>query len=440
MNPFIIYIIKSAVYLSGFYVVYRLFLSSDTMYGRNRAFIILSVISAMILPMITIQTNRPLNFPLFGKVLSEILVSGNASGTLHSGSGSGILPVYRWIYIIYISGVVLFAAKLVVDLLELAFLITRQKKSDSNLIRFHGLNTSGFSAFGHIFINEKLSRSEEAEIIRHEQNHLDHNHSSDIIFIEIIRAIQWFNPAIHLFGSSLRAVHEYQADKECISLGINVNRYQKLLLNQVFKSKVFTITNSFSNPSLIKRRMIMMTKKQSKSLSNLKLILILPVIGAVMMAFSSYDDQATSSQNLPEVMAPPPPPPPPADGNTGSVQVQVKDETTLEKYGTETEPFVVVEEMPEFPGGESVMLNYLGENTNYPLSAKEKNIQGKVIIRFCVNSSGGVERATVLKGVDPELDMEALRVVNTLPKFKPGRQGGKEVPVWYMVPINFTLK
>ena len=138
MNPLIIYIIKSAVYLSGFYLVYRLFLSSDTMYGRNRAFIILSVISAMILPIITIQTNRPLIFPVFGKVLSEILVSGNVSDKMNSGSGSGILPVYRWIYIIYISGVVLFAAKLTIDLIELAFLINRQKKSGSNLIRFHG--------------------------------------------------------------------------------------------------------------------------------------------------------------------------------------------------------------------------------------------------------------------------------------------------------------
>ena len=96
--------------------------------------------------------------------------------------------------------------------------------------------------------------------------------------------------------------------------------------------------------------------------------------------------------------------------------------------------------MPAFPGGESGMLNYLGKNTNYPRNAMEKNIQGKVIIRFCVNASGGVDRASVLKGVDPELDQEALRVVNTLPKFKPGRQGGKEVPVWFMVPINFTLK
>ncbi|MGD0755621.1 MAG: energy transducer TonB, partial [Bacteroidales bacterium] len=71
---------------------------------------------------------------------------------------------------------------------------------------------------------------------------------------------------------------------------------------------------------------------------------------------------------------------------------------------------------------------------------KENNIQGKVIVRFCVTAKGGVNQVSVLKGVDPELDKEAMRVVTTLPPFKPGKQGGKPVPVWYMVPIAFTLK
>jgi len=106
----------------------------------------------------------------------------------------------------------------------------------------------------------------------------------------------------------------------------------------------------------------------------------------------------------------------------------------------EAEPFVVVEEMPMFPGGEVALLQYIGEHTQYPEVAKENNVQGKVIVRFCVTSKGGVDKVSILKGVDPELDKEAIRVVQTLPAFKPGKQGGKPVPVWYMVPINFTLK
>ncbi len=80
------------------------------------------------------------------------------------------------------------------------------------------------------------------------------------------------------------------------------------------------------------------------------------------------------------------------------------------------------------------------ENTKYPEAAKANNIQGRVIVRFCITETGGIEKISVLKGVDPELDKEAVRVVSTLPAFQPGKQGGKAVPVWYMVPISFALK
>jgi len=175
-----------------------------------------------------------------------------------------------------------------------------------------------------------------------------------------------------------------------------------------------------------------------------------------------------------QIAPPPPPPPPPQDVvqqqkyvppvvvdsvkpeevtqlmTADQAQVEVKDEEVIEpiqevkeevqEEETEAEPFVVVEEMPMFPGGETELLTWISQHTQYPEVAKENNIQGKVIVRFCVTAKGTVDRVSILKGVDPELDKEAIRVVQTLPPFKPGKQGGKPVPVWYMVPINFTLK
>jgi TonB family protein len=102
-------------------------------------------------------------------------------------------------------------------------------------------------------------------------------------------------------------------------------------------------------------------------------------------------------------------------------------------------PYVVVEEMPMFPGGDSALLSFIAMNTRYPETAKTNNIQGRVIARFCVTSTGSVDRVNVLKGVSPEIDQEAIRVVSSLPAFKPGKQGGKPVSVWYMVPITFAL-
>jgi len=120
-----------------------------------------------------------------------------------------------------------------------------------------------------------------------------------------------------------------------------------------------------------------------------------------------------------------------------AVQPVVKEKTSPPEQEV---PFVVVEEMPMFPGGDSTLIAYINNNTKYPESAKNNKIQGKVIVRFCVSATGNVDRISVLKGVSSELDAEATRVVGSLPQFKPGRQGGKPVPVWYMVPVNFALK
>ena len=424
MNTLIIYMVKAAVYLAAFYAVYTLLLSKDTMYGRNRLFILLSVVSSLVLPFAIIRFSNSNNLSLFGKVLSDIFIDGNKVQAA-SSTGTGMNAV-QVVYRIYVTGVVIFGLKLIIDFAELFLLILRNKGRYGHIIRFQGLKTAGFSAFGHVFINTRLSDWEVDEIIRHEQNHLDYYHSIDIIFIEIAKVIQWFNPFIYLFGRSLRAIHEYQADAGCINTGIPVCNYQRLLLNQVFKSKIFTVTNCFSNPTLIKKRMIMMTKKRSNALANLKLLMVLPVIAIVLLVISSCSQKNEAKENVIEMAPPPPPPPPPAP---------------VADADSKAAPFVDVDEMPVFPGGEVGLLKFIMENTLYPEASKNKGIQGKVIVRFAVEADGSVDKVSILKGVDPELDKEAFRVVTALPAFeKPGIKDGKKVAVWYMVPINFTLK
>jgi TonB family protein len=114
------------------------------------------------------------------------------------------------------------------------------------------------------------------------------------------------------------------------------------------------------------------------------------------------------------------------------------DQTKSFRSGEE-EPFVVVEEMPMFPGGDSLLLETIKSNTQYPEAAKAAGIEGRVILRFCITAQGKVDRVSVLKGINADIDKEAMRVVSTLPDFKPGKQGGVAVPVWYMVPVTFSL-
>ena len=125
------------------------------------------------------------------------------------------------------------------------------------------------------------------------------------------------------------------------------------------------------------------------------------------------------------------------DAEVVEVIEQIKEEVQEE---APREVFVVVEEMPSFPGGDIELLRFINDNINYPELAKENNIQGKVILRFCVTYKGTVDQVSIVRGVDPTLDQEAVRVVKMLPLWKPGKQGGKPVTVWYSLPVSFVLK
>lgn len=109
-------------------------------------------------------------------------------------------------------------------------------------------------------------------------------------------------------------------------------------------------------------------------------------------------------------------------------------------FNSEPEPAIFVEEMPSYPGGPEELLKFINENIDYPDEAVENGIEGRVIMRFVVSSSGSVTRIEVLKSVHPVIDNEASRVISMLPAWKPGRQNGKPVPVWFSVPVTFRIK
>jgi TonB family protein len=432
---------------------------------------------SLIMPFFIINIGERGNLYYFGKRLAEVFVTADSNSAVKTISDASSFSISTFIFKFYIAGIIVTGLKLTADIINLLFLIIRKRDKANQIIYFTGFNTAGFSAFGYIFINKSLSNEEADEIIKHEQNHIDQNHFLDIVFMEITKTFQWFNPAMYLFNRSLRAIHEYQADAGYLNSGTPVIRYQNLLLSHVFKTKIFNISNSFSNPSLIKKRMIMMTRKRSGASASFKLLLVVPVVAVFLLVISACEksfknniqtelaplpppppssgNQVLEIKEAPvytvakktESTLPPPPPPPTNDAGkeTGGTNNILKDKGEIinQEIITEEVPnevFVVVEEMPTFPGGETELMKFIYANIQYPDIAKEKNIQGRVILRFCVTYKGGVDQVTVLKSVDPGLDQEAIRVIKMLPAWTPGKQGGKPVNVWYSVPITFSLK
>ncbi len=215
-----------------------------------------------------------------------------------------------------------------------------------------------------------------------------------------------------------------------------------------------------------------------KTLSVLMGMIIALAILFVGFEWGTQDIKIATSEGVADIIAeeeieitrpeelPPPPPPPPApvvtevlnvvednveleqveiltsedDQREAQVQTYVAPAVVEEEEESAQQIFTVVEEMPQFPGGEGELLKFIARSIKYPVIAQENGIQGRVICAFVVNRDGTVVDAEVLRGVDPSLDKEALRVIGTMPKWTPGKQRGKPVRVKYTVPITFRLQ
>lgn len=184
----------------------------------------------------------------------------------------------------------------------------------------------------------------------------------------------------------------------------------------------------------------------------------------VVEGFGELEDQNVEEEIIPitrqEEIKPPPPPEPPKVTEVLNIvedDVEIEDELEIldteadqeteveiveieeEEEEEEAQVFFIVENMPEFPGGDLELRKHIAQNIQYPEIAKENGIQGRVFVQFVVNQRGNVEQVKVVRGVDPSLDKEAIRVIENLPSWKPGSQRGKPVKVSFTVPINFQL-
>ena len=175
-----------------------------------------------------------------------------------------------------------------------------------------------------------------------------------------------------------------------------------------------------------------------------------------------FEEEIIPITETPEQAAPPPPPEAPKvaelleivddkadieetttiinEDNQARVEVKYVPVQVVEEEPEEQTIFEVVENMPDFPGGQAALMQYLAKNIKYPTIAQENGTQGRVIVQFVVNKDGSIVDAKVVRSVDPYLDKEALRVINTMPKWKPGMQRGKPVRVKFTVPVMFRLQ
>ncbi|MEE4114622.1 MAG: M56 family metallopeptidase [Marinilabiliaceae bacterium] len=422
------YISGAVVSMATLYFFYLAFLSRDTHYNRNRIYLISSLLVSFILPALNINIGNN-TFAGLQANLPGIFNLGNI--TVTPGSAAPANQIHP-LLIVYLAGVLISFSLTLNSLLNIRRMIKQGRIKDSKVVMTNATGVSGFSAFGYIFLSESLSPEERAKITEHEARHINNKHFSDLAFIKIVSILFWFNPFIYLYERSLRAIHEFQADNEIISDGENILEYQKLLLNQLFRTSIFSVQSAFAGNTLIKKRLIMMTKQKTPIRAVLKLLLIIPLIVFLALLFScSKNEGVITDSNAAEDIE---------DIRLIQSDQDMAGADDINNSALEN-AFVVVEEMPTFMGGDvNKFREWVQQNVKYPEIAVKNGIQGKVFVLFLVNPDGSVSDINIMRGVDPVLDHEVIRVVKTSPLWVPGKQKGTEVAVKMSITVNFQLE
>ena len=440
------HLLPIAAAIAVLWLVYRLLFRNSNRLQFNRCFLLTSLLLSLAMPLLGLLSGlevpqmATLKQNLFnGMMLNEVIVTPYGQPVLPdvtvTASTQSHFSVWQVVAGIYLVGVGVMTLLFLIKLGRIVALIIRsqKRKMEGCTAVFTGREQGSFSFFHYAFFpNENV----DPDILRHEMSHIEHRHSWDILFAEVMMILQWFNPFIYLYKKELQSLHEYQADRDVVAMGIDKKNYMMLILQQCTAVDFSGMSNNFSL-ILTKKRIKMITRNEKAKGLWWRLLATLPVLAVLLIANTKVvaqemksdkgDDaplalvRATDSENTIYDI-----------NSSGDLPVSVAkpDHDTV---------FQIVDEMPQFPGGEQAMMNYIAENVKYPEDAKDKNQSGRVMISFVVEKDGRVNDVKVLKGVCESIDNEAVRVVKAMPKWKPGKQKGKPVRVSYCLPISFKL-
>ncbi len=533
MTLFLTYELKVAILVAVFYIFWRLLVAKETWHRLNRIVLLSTAIASFILPLCVITIHQTV----------ELLptVTDDFVSTEDMGTPPVQAQPFNWhlpLTIIYLIGVAVVLTKMVLSIWQLNRMTAESEilpLEDGRQLALSEKAKTPFSWWNTVFLNHNdyteglcadghSSETDTSALLTHELAHLQLHHSFDVVLVELLTALQWFNPAMWMLRADLRTIHEYEADQQVLSHGFNDIQYLHLLIRKAAGQGGYSLANGISN-SALKKRVTMIMKPRSNHNSMLKLLVLIPIVG-IALALNArtvtsyiYDEplqqqpikkgkkdtaikvgsQTIKVKEQPQaeesLIADDSKEPVKVSGivfdngdgqpvpgtiikiagsKTGTVtdmdgkftiNAKVGDKIEVMYVGMETVTFEVkkenpmihinlkkdsedqadkvydvVDQMPQFPGGSSALMQYLSMNMRYPKEATQAKSQGRVIVSFTVGKDGSISDTHVAKSVAPSLDEEALRVIHSMPKWEPGIQDGKPVAVRYVIPVTFKLQ
>jgi TonB family protein len=448
------YLLLSNLYLVLFYGFYALLLKRETFFQLNRIYLVGAALMSFLIPLIQLDWVK--QWFITQKVQETIYTASPVMLYRIEAAQPQHITIGELLGNVYIAGIIILSLKLLWQLFTLGRVLKRGKQA-----------AAAWSFFKKIEVDKQLNHHE--VIVAHEEVHARQWHSADVLFVEVIMILNWFNPVVYFYRRAVKHIHEFIADRDALNTGTSKADYALMLLSQTFDAPVHRLLNPFFGSSVLKQRIIMIQKNRSHYSALIKYGFSAPLF-ALMLALSSAtinNSQVvkTIRKNAEHIFAAKAPQL--ADVVTAKIPISaqakspeqitavrpefrintdlvIKDEpravtdAVLHTDSASSEVVIRVDKLPQYPGGVATFYKFINQNLRYPAEALEKNMQGRVNVTFVVERDGSLSDMKTLASPAAPLAAEALRIMSLSPKWEPGEQDGKRVPIRYTLPILFT--
>ncbi len=440
----IIYCIKTILLLGIFYGLYLFLLKRQKSFKWNRSYLLFTALITCMLPFIDAFS--------FGKSEKSLSPNGPLSVTLDTitiyatSVKSTEIQFGKIVFAIYVIGLLYGLLRLV-----LGYIVINRIKTGSlrtinagRNIYFNDQIETPFSFNKNIYIPYSLKGEQVLDaVIQHEVAHIEMQHSRDKVLFVVLQALFWFNPFVYLYHKEMELVHEFEADAFATQ-EIPTDEYVAKLIETVANHQTPTLLvhHFFHHP--IKTRITMLYKNSKTALLQQSIV----AIATLVICILTLALQGIAQENTPktankftvitydydtiEI-----------DNGDGTIDTKLikKSDMKLIKIAPDT-LYETADIMPEFYGGEKELINYISSNLKYPELESKNGIQGRVVVSFIVDTEGQLRDVKAVKKPTngENLAREAVRVVQGMPKWKPGKIKGKAVKVHFALPISFSLK
>ncbi|RYD55661.1 MAG: TonB family protein [Sphingobacteriales bacterium] len=407
-----LYLIQVVVYTALFLLVYLLFLRNKPLYSFNRVYLLVAAISPVILPFIKLPgIERQMQAVAITSVqLPEFTIAAGQQQAVNTG--------ISLFWVIYAGISVTIAIVAMWRWNQLRKFIARQSAQQQDgyvLLTNTGYGPGSWHKYI-ILPDETINET----VVGHELAHIRLHHTRDALLMTILQICFWPNIFLIWLKKELTQVHEFQADA---SVATDERAYAELLLSNMFHTCTLPQTHSFIiHP--IKRRIMMLKKQNGGTKRVLTLSITACAVGLLLSNIVVLQSCKGKSWTVKEQ-------------EVAKQQGEAIPKTEVSPDSKEIMPFA--EKMPEFPGGQNGLVNFLTHNIKYPDDAKKRNVEGKVFVQFVVDKDGSIILPVIKKSPDTLLSTEALRMISKMPRWTPGEEKGEKVMVKYTLPIYFKL-